>query len=321
MRNTLLFLLAASVSMPALAADEPGDRAVRRAEARAERAEARAERQAQRAEPQQQTEAQAPAEVRQQHREVIREQVFERRLERNRGGESVRPTLEQRTVERRSEAAPDATSAQPVVEQRVIERRSARRLGNGDFVRPMLEERAGSADTVSEWRSRERRIGDAPAAIGERQGSAGIFQQPREQARGRDSIGNRRAPIVSRIAREGTQPPQRAAVRSSRYSGRHWDGNWRNDRRHDWRRHRDRHRSLFRFGFYYDPFGWSYRPYSIGWRLWPSYYQSRYWLSDPGMYRLPYAPPGYRWIRYYDDALLVDTWDGTVVDVIYNFFW
>ena len=32
------------------------------------------------------------------------------------------------------------------------------------------------------------------------------------------------------------------------------------------------------------------------------------------MVLLPYAPPGYRWIRYYDDALLVDTWDGTVVD-------
>ena len=39
------------------------------------------------------------------------------------------------------------------------------------------------------------------------------------------------------------------------------------------------------------------------------------------MYRLPYAPPGYRWIRYYDDAMLIDTWDGTVVDVIRDFFW
>ncbi|MGI8612320.1 MAG: RcnB family protein [Sphingomicrobium sp.] len=36
---------------------------------------------------------------------------------------------------------------------------------------------------------------------------------------------------------------------------------------------------------------------------------------------MPYAPTGYRWIRYYDDALLVDTWDGRVVDVIRDFFW
>ena len=25
------------------------------------------------------------------------------------------------------------------------------------------------------------------------------------------------------------------------------------------------------------------------------------------MYRLPYAPPGYVWVRYWNDALLVDT--------------
>jgi hypothetical protein len=28
-----------------------------------------------------------------------------------------------------------------------------------------------------------------------------------------------------------------------------------------------------------------------------------------------------RWIRYYDDALLVDIRDGYVVDVIHDFFW
>jgi len=78
---------------------------------------------------------------------------------------------------------------------------------------------------------------------------------------------------------------------------------------------------LFNFGFYRDPFGWGYQPFSIGWRMWPSYYSQSYWLNDPWQYRLPYAPPGYRWIRYYDDAILVDTWDGQVVDLIRDFFW
>jgi hypothetical protein len=45
------------------------------------------------------------------------------------------------------------------------------------------------------------------------------------------------------------------------------------------------------------------------------------WLSDPWMYRLPPAYAGTRWIRYYNDALLVDTWTGEVFDVIYDFFW
>jgi Ni/Co efflux regulator RcnB len=39
------------------------------------------------------------------------------------------------------------------------------------------------------------------------------------------------------------------------------------------------------------------------------------------MYRLPPAYPGTQWIRYYDDALLVDIWTGEVVDVVYDFFW
>ena len=129
-----------------------------------------------------------------------------------------------------------------------------------------------------------------------------------------------RAPIVSSVPREGTQPPLRAESRRS--SPVRWSSSqWRNDRRYDWRNWRNRHRSLFNLGFYYDPFGWGYQRYNIGWRMWPSYYQRGFWLSDPWQYRLPYAPPGYRWIRYYDDAILVDTWNGQVVDVIYNFFW
>jgi Ni/Co efflux regulator RcnB len=130
-----------------------------------------------------------------------------------------------------------------------------------------------------------------------------------------------RTPVVSRTPREGTQPPLRTENRRRTGNWTSWNHNWRNDHRYDWRRWRDRHRSHFHLGFYYDPFGWGYRPYSIGWRLWPSYYGSRYWISDPWEYRLPYAPPGYRWIRYWDDALLVDTFTGEVVDVIHNFFW
>ena len=100
-----------------------------------------------------------------------------------------------------------------------------------------------------------------------------------------------------------------------------WSRNWHHDSRYDWRRWRDRNRSSFRLGFYYDPFGWSYRRWSIGSFLFPSYYQSRYWLHDPWHYRLPPAYGPYRWVRYWDDAVLVDTYTGEVVDVIHNFFW
>ena len=101
----------------------------------------------------------------------------------------------------------------------------------------------------------------------------------------------------------------------------HWNHDWRHDHRYDWWGYRNHYRSLFRLGSYYDPYGWGYRRWSIGFSLWPSYYGSNYWLNDPAMYRLPPAYGPYRWVRYYDDALLVDLYTGQVVDVIYNFFW
>jgi Ni/Co efflux regulator RcnB len=102
---------------------------------------------------------------------------------------------------------------------------------------------------------------------------------------------------------------------------RDWSRDWRKDRRYDWSNHRHRYGSLYRLGRYYDPYGWGYRRFSIGFNIWPSYYGSNYWLNDPWMYRLPPAYGPFRWVRYYDDAILVNVYTGFVVDVIHNFFW
>ena len=100
-----------------------------------------------------------------------------------------------------------------------------------------------------------------------------------------------------------------------------WSNNWRNDRRYDWRDYRNQNRQVFRLGRYYDPFGYGYQRLNIGFTLFSGYYQSNYWLNDPYQYRLPPAYGPYRWVRYYDDAVLVDIDTGEVVDVIQGFFW
>ena len=140
----------------------------------------------------------------------------------------------------------------------------------------------------------------------------------RQSARAEPRVFHTRPPVVSNVPRPGTQPPLRVERNRAPVQ---WSSNWRNNSRYDWQDHRRHHRSIFHLGFYFDPFGWGYNPYQIGWRMWPSYYSNRYWINDPWYYRLPYAPPGTQWVRYYDDAILVDTWSGQVVDVIYNFFW
>jgi Ni/Co efflux regulator RcnB len=102
---------------------------------------------------------------------------------------------------------------------------------------------------------------------------------------------------------------------------RDWSHDWRKDKRFDWWHYRSRYGSLYRLGHYRDPYGWGYRRWTMGYTLWPSYYGSSFWLNDPWMYRLPPAYGPYRWVRYYDDALLVNIYTGHVVDVVYNFFW
>ncbi len=325
MRNSLLFLLLASAAVPAFAADESDDRAARREAARAERAE-RAEARAERAEPRGERERPALS-------EAVRERVIDSRAPSDarvapaRDDSAMRAAVRERVMERRPPQAVEVDAVhverrREIVEPRVREHRGPR-VVEVDSPGSEIEVRDAPA-SVRNWRRAERGGAATPALVQQRT-DTGWEPLRRHRDQTAEAVRDRIAPIISRTPREGTQPPLRAAADRSGSTAHRWRGDWRrdwrSDRRHDWRRHRDRHRSLFRFGFYFDPFGWSYRPYSIGWRLWPSYYQSSYWLQDPGMYRLPYAPPGYRWIRYYDDALLVDTWDGTVVDVIRDFFW
>ena len=120
----------------------------------------------------------------------------------------------------------------------------------------------------------------------------------------------------------GSRDGVRDGNRDAHYDrNRIWSNQWRGDSRYNWRNYRDRNRSLFRLGSYRDPYGWGYRRFSIGFNIGSSYYGSNYWLDDPWAYRLPPAYGPYRWIRYYDDALLVNIYSGQVVDVINNFFW
>lgn len=110
--------------------------------------------------------------------------------------------------------------------------------------------------------------------------------------------------------------------RGDRQAYRQWDRRWRDNNRYNWQRYRNSNRVVFQVGTYYAPYrNYSYRRVGIGGVLDSLFFGSQYWISDPWQYRLPEAYGPYRWVRYYDDALLVDTYSGQVVDVIHDFFW
>ena len=230
----------------------------------------------------------------------------------------------QQSREDRQQSREDRREAREERQQSREDRREDRQVRiEGDAQKSGGSARADArADRASIEQNRAARQSRNDARTGQIQQRHQAMRENRElrqSERETPRVLRNRVPVVSSVPRPGTQPPPKTSVRHS--APIHWNSNWRKNHRYDWYNWRHRHRSLFRLGIYSDPFGWGYQPYSIGWRMWPSYYGSSYWLNDPWQYRLPYAPPGTRWIRYYDDAILVDTWSGQVVDVIYNFFW
>ncbi len=121
--------------------------------------------------------------------------------------------------------------------------------------------------------------------------------------------------------RGGYQGRGNTGYRSS--GGGNWQNGWRHDNRYDWRGYRNSNRNAFHLPRYYPPrgYGYGYNRFSIGLTIGSLLYSNQYWIDDPWSYRLPDAYGPYRWVRYYNDALLVDIETGEVVDVEYDIFW
>ncbi|MGY6552569.1 MAG: RcnB family protein [Erythrobacter sp.] len=181
---------------------------------------------------------------------------------------------------------------------------------------------AGRGDTDRTWGdNRNTRRGD----------STRYAQDGREGRYDRDGRNTRRGDD-GRYGRDGRnarrdngnfarRDNQRGAYRAGFRDGASWDRGWRNNNRFNWIGHRRANRFLFAPGPFIPPFaGHFYRPVGIGFFLDPLFFQPRFFLNDPWAFRLP--PPGqrFRWVRYYDDVLLVDIFTGEVVDSIEAFF-
>jgi hypothetical protein len=306
MRKFLITLLMASAAAtPAIAAGPRHDSSDRQ-QAREERQQARQETRTERAAPAPRA---APAE-RQSEPRAERPQ-FQPRADRAEPPQfeprAERPQFEQRVD--RSQRPSQGFQAPARIERDLDAARAenARREANSAARNERFQDRTQTIQQLRDDRvqAREQRIDAREARQAER--------APMTRSR---------PPVVSNVPRPGTQPPAPVQTQNYRPSPQvQWNTSWRDNSRYDWHNHRRHHRSLFHLGFYFDPYGWGYQPFSIGWRMWPRYYSRNYWITDPWMYRLPYAPAGYVWIRYWNDALLVDTWSGQVVDMIPNFFW
>jgi len=72
---------------------------------------------------------------------------------------------------------------------------------------------------------------------------------------------------------------------------------------------------------YTRPQGWYVHRWVYGDRLPPAFFARNYWLGDWAMFGLMPPPDGCVWVRVGDDALLIDEYDGEVIQVVYGLFY
>jgi len=77
----------------------------------------------------------------------------------------------------------------------------------------------------------------------------------------------------------------------------------------------------YHYGSYHRPNGWYYRRWTYGDFLPALFFGRDYWINDYEDFDLPYPPPGCAWVRYGNDALLVDEDTGEIIQVIYGIFY
>lgn len=85
------------------------------------------------------------------------------------------------------------------------------------------------------------------------------------------------------------------------------------------RDYRRSHRSVYARGNWNAPF--RYQHWNNGARIGANYYAPRYYVANPQRYRLRPVASNMRWVRHYDDVLLVNIRTGRVVEVHRGFFW
>jgi len=308
MRKALLgILMAATAGMPIAAQAQDRDRT----DGRTERAEARAERNAEHYREQGERN-QARSEQRQQRQEARQEVRVQREVQ--------APVQQQQAQQQAQQSWAGRRSADSQRGQRwggSNDGQSGQRWGGDrnnssrEAYRQRVEEtRAANQASI------DQSIGGNYAREG-RRNQANTERQLRQEY-GIGQRGDRRNGDWSRD-RDG-RGDRYGDRRDSRSSS--WNRGWRNDNRYDWQRYRYSNRNLFRIGNYYSPYrNYGYNRLSIGLILDSLFYSNRYWLNDPYQYRLPAAPYGTQWVRYYNDVVLVDVYTGEVLDVIYDFFW
>ncbi|MGN6517772.1 MAG: RcnB family protein [Rhizomicrobium sp.] len=123
---------------------------------------------------------------------------------------------------------------------------------------------------------------------------------------------------------------------NDRHGSGHWTGSGGNDHDNNWsgrgrhghdfsdfnrRNVHASHHYRWRGRSWHWPSGHSYRRWTFGMTLPSIFWANNYWIDDYYDYGLGAPPPGTVWVRYGNDAILIDRYTGEILEVVYDQFY
>ena len=108
----------------------------------------------------------------------------------------------------------------------------------------------------------------------------------------------------------------------NRNNGQNWNGGgYRNN--NNWSSYQRNFRSpqRFRGPSYQRPRGWYSQRWTYGQILPSLFWTSNYWINNYNSYGLQAPPPGTVWVRDGFDAILIDRYNGQIIQVVYDVYY
>ena len=160
----------------------------------------------------------------------------------------------------------------------------------------------------------QRPQGQVPRPQGQVQRPQGQVQRPQGQVqRPQGQVQRRTSPNIEiyrgpQDYRSGSRPPSNVL---------------RHRQNRDFQRYHHEYRAERRYhvDHYSRPHGWYPYQWVLGGILPHLFWSQNYWIIDYWLYGLPIPPYDCVWVRYENDALLIDRRSGEVIEVIYDIFY
>jgi Ni/Co efflux regulator RcnB len=191
---------------------------------------------------------------------------------------------------------------------------------------PKLNGHSGGPNASNTWRDRNGAVKTtaSPAAVYQKAVQDAAARNQRDRDNNRHDSNNRHDNNRSDNNRHDNNNNSRGS--NDRHDN-NWNNNNHNSNHGSWQGKFNRrnvtaqHHYRYRGNSWRWPSGYRYQRWAFGMTLPSLFWSNNYWINDYSDYGLAYPPPGTVWVRYGNDAILIDRYSGEILEVVYGQFY